>query len=146
MKSLTENERRLIKQALGLDRRNAVDSYRNMYCATPGSDYDDAWSSLVERGLATKHRSTSVFPYANYSVTGAGRLALMERSKKIKAWTVEIVDHDEKFTHEYYAETRGKAAYRAALDLSDAWNMPVGEAFKILRVTRAAWKDMEVPE
>lgn len=50
---MTPKQRELARHALGFDGENKA-SYRNRFCAGPGStDFND-WEDLVAKGLATK--------------------------------------------------------------------------------------------
>jgi hypothetical protein len=69
----TDQERRLMRHALGLD--NAKKSYRNRYCCAPFGQTATAWEALVERGFAERAEGIGG-DYWWYRVTDAGRAAL----------------------------------------------------------------------
>lgn len=71
---LTEEERRMMRHALGLDR--SKNAYRNGYCVTAGSPSNAICADLATRGMMAfvKHRDDLVY----YSVTPAGRSVIEE--------------------------------------------------------------------
>jgi hypothetical protein len=77
--SLSKKERDMMEHALGRDWPDKERDYRNNYCSNPGDEDSDVWSSLVDRGLATKVMGPNSWqPYDVFAVTEAGRAALDE--------------------------------------------------------------------
>ena len=68
----------ILQHALGLDQYGRGAAYRNHFCAGGGDEV--LCEELVAMGYMRRHRTTEVFPDANFSVTDEGRRAVREQS------------------------------------------------------------------
>lgn len=82
--TLTPEQRRLARHALGLGDRRKKRAYRNRYNADEGSDADRDWSAMVDLGAALRVRRKDV-PGVLYILTIRGALAAMESHEMIDA-------------------------------------------------------------
>ena len=57
--SITDEERRILRHAVGADAKPKQRGYRNRYMAPTDSAAERAWRGLVERGLARAGESES---------------------------------------------------------------------------------------
>jgi hypothetical protein len=141
MIELTEKERDQMAHAIGHHSAKgcSVHGGRNYYAT---STDDSLWCSLVERGLAVRHRA-AVLPVGEVSfhVTPEGFAAVEadpRSQRKGKPYTVRFKGSPHGVT--VYAETRGKAQYAAVRVVLDAFNMTAREAFrKIESCRKGAW-------
>lgn len=129
---LTEDEFYQMAHAIGHPQSRGCSTHggRNHYCT---SSDDSLWLGLVADGLAIRHRSSLLAEgEATFHVTDEGRKAIDAdaRSKPDKLpgepYTVRFKGY--KHAINVRAESRSKAKYAAALQVSDAWNMTAGEA------------------
>lgn len=81
MTTITDNQREILRHALGLGRNS--DAYRNYFVTGPGSDDYADCEALVAAGLMTK-RSGGPLSGGDpvYRVTDAGQDALVNREEK----------------------------------------------------------------
>jgi hypothetical protein len=137
---LTEQERDQMAHAIGHHSAKgcSVHGGRNYYAT---STEDPLWCSLVERGLAVRHRA-AVFPVgeATFHVTPDGIAAVEadpRSARKGKPFTVRFKGSSQGV--QVYAETRGKAQYAAVRVVLDAFNMTAREAFRQIESCRAGY-------
>jgi hypothetical protein len=82
--TLTPEQHRLARHALGLGDRRKKRAYRNRYNADEGSDADREWSAMVDLGASLRVRRKDV-PGVLYILTIRGALAAMESHETIDA-------------------------------------------------------------
>lgn len=68
----------VLQHALGLDQYGQGRTYRNFFCA--GEADEVLCEQLVVMGYMRRHRTTELYPYANFSVTDEGRKAVRDHS------------------------------------------------------------------
>ena len=73
--ALTKNEREMMEHALGRDYPHKSRDFRNYYVTMDPADIA-TWRSLVERGLATEQRRSTLHAMVTFNVTDAGKAAL----------------------------------------------------------------------
>lgn len=134
--SLTEQERDAMAHAIGHHSAKgcSVRGGRNYYAADVN---DPLWLELVTRGLAVRGRSLSQHGEAYFHVTDEG-IAAVERDprsqRKGRLWTIKFKNYENDI--QIYAETRGKAKYKAVRDMLDCWNMTTMELFRCIASCR----------
>lgn len=130
MTFLLDRERDLVCHAVGCwdgYGRRALAGHRNHFAASPGSEDDRVWSSLVGRGLATVSPPTSWLPYNLYRATAeAARLAGLSEAAIVRACGTPEQQRREREKRDRDAELRraralkrqrvALAALRAATD------------------------------
>ena len=75
--NLTDDDRAMMRHALGIEPDYGHPGHRNNYAAMPESDAGRRWAEFVDAGLAVLARAPGALgPLAIYMVTDAGREAL----------------------------------------------------------------------
>lgn len=73
--TLTEEELRMVRHAIGYDAPRGKQGYRNRYCVGTDTSADIVWRGLVERGLATRSSRSPAASDSLYFVTVEGARA-----------------------------------------------------------------------
>jgi hypothetical protein len=135
---LTEQERDAMAHAIGHHSAKGCSTQggRNYYCTAAD---DPVWLSLVERGLASRRTSSLVGEgQAIFHVTDDGIAAVeadprSQRQGRLYSVRFKGCNYD---VH-VRADGRGAARYAAALALTDAWGLTVGEALRQITSCRS---------
>ena len=91
--SLSQKEIDLMLRALGWSPSGQVNGQRNFYVADPGSDEDEIWKGLCDRGMANLTSGpTRLISGNNYNVTNLGGQLLVLYRFQIKV--PDIIDED----------------------------------------------------
>lgn len=125
MTELSEPERDAMAHCIGHHSAKgcSVHGGRNYYAAATADD--PMWGALVERGLARRSSRNE----ATFHLTDSGIAAVEadpRSQRKGRLYTVRFKDCEG--ASQFYAETRGKARYEAALSFSDAAACSIAEA------------------
>lgn len=134
--NLTEQERDAMAHAIGHHSAKGCsrEGGRNHYCTAAD---DPMWTSLVERGFATRTTPRSVGDgNAIFHVTAEG-IAVLEadprsrRRRRRRYWVrFNGILESRACSVPVTADSRGKARYVAALNVTDATNWTVFEALR----------------